>query len=64
MEKYSYDELVQLKQEGKISWVDFVKAGDDAEDYVKWCSDHGEEESEDNAQLYMEMTEEHALGNE
>lgn len=64
MEKYSYDELVQLKQEGKISWVDFVKAGDDAEGYVKWCRDHGEEESEDNAQLYMEMTEEHALGNE
>ena len=37
MKKYSYEELVQLKQEGKINWVDFVKAGDSREEYELWC---------------------------
>ena len=57
MKKYSYEELVQLKQEGKINWVDFVKAGDSREEYELWCGEPGVEENEDNAQLYLEMTE-------
>ena len=57
MKKYSYEELVQLKQEVKINWVDFVKAGDSREEYELWCREHGVEENEDNAQLYLEMTE-------
>lgn len=65
MEKeYSYDELVQLKQDGKIGWVDFVKATEDKEDYEKWCRNHGEKETEENALFFIEMTEGHAYANE
>ena len=39
----SYDELVQMKQDGKIGWLDFVMKGDDAEEYKQWCENHGEE---------------------
>ena len=52
----SYDELVQMKQDGKIGWLDFVKKGDDAEEYKQWCQDHGEEPTEENAELFVEMT--------
>ncbi len=52
----SYDELVQMKQDGKIGWLDFVMKGDDADEYKQWCQDHGEEPTEDNAELFVEMT--------
>ena len=52
----SYDELVQIKQDGKIGWLDFVMKGDDADEYKQWCQDHGEEPTEENAELFVEMT--------
>jgi len=52
----SYDELVQMKQDGKIGWLDFLLKGDDAEEYKQWCQDHDEEPTEDNAELFVEMT--------
>ena len=52
----SYDELVQMKQDGKIGWLDFVMKGDDADEYKQWCKDHGEEPTEENAELFVEMT--------
>ncbi len=52
----SYDELVQMKQDGKIGWLDFVMKGDDADEYKQWCQDHGEEPTEENAELFVEMT--------
>lgn len=52
----SYDELVQMKQDGKIGWLDFVLKGDDADEYKQWCQDHGEEPTEENAELFVEMT--------
>ena len=52
----SYDELVQMKQDGKIGWLDFVMKGDDADEYKQWCQDHDEEPTEDNAELFVEMT--------
>lgn len=54
--KYSYDELVVLKQEGKISWLEFVKRSEQAQDYLQWCKDHSVEPTDDNAELYLEMT--------
>lgn len=54
--KYSYDELVVLKQEGKISWLEFVKRSEQSQDYLQWCKDHGVEPTDDNAELYLEMT--------
>ena len=52
----SYDELVQMKQDGKIGWLDFVMKGDDADEYKQWCQDHDEEPTEENAELFVEMT--------
>ena len=52
----SYDELVQMKQDGKIGWLDFVMKGDDADEYKQWYQDHGEEPTEENAELFVEMT--------
>ena len=52
----SYDELVQMKQDGKIGWLDFLLKGDDADEYKQWCQDHCEEPTEENAELFVEMT--------
>ena len=43
MAKKTYDELVQLKQDGKIGWLG--------------CEEHGEQQSEENAELFIEMQE-------
>ncbi len=53
--KYSYDELVILKQEGKINWLEFVKNSEQSQDYQQWCKDHNIEPTDDNAELYLEM---------
>ena len=45
-----------VKQDGKIGWLDFVMKGDDADEYKQWCQDHGEEPTEENAELFVEMT--------
>ena len=57
----SYDELVQMKQDGKIGWLDFLLKGDDAEEYKQWCQDHDEKPTEENAELFVEMTDAKAL---
>ena len=57
----SYNELVQMKQDGKIGWLDFLLKGDDAEEYKQWCQDHNEEPTEENAELFVEMTDAKAL---
>ena len=57
----SYDELVQMKQDGKIGWHDFVQKGDDAEEDKQWCQDHNEEPTEENAELFVERTDAKAL---
>ena len=56
-----YDELVQMKQDGKIGWLDFLLKGNDAEEYKQWCQDHDEEPTEENAELFVEMTDAKAL---
>ena len=57
----NYNELVQMKQDGKIGWLDFLLKGDNAVDYRQWCQDHGEEPTEANAELYVEMTDAKAM---
>ena len=57
----SYNELVQMKQDGKIGWLDFLLKGDDAEEYKQWCQDHNEEPTEENAELFVEMTDAKAM---
>lgn len=58
MARKSFDELVQLKQEGKIGWLEFVQLGESSEDFARWCDDHGVEQTEEYAELYVEQTEE------
>lgn len=53
----SYEEAVQAKQEGKIGFRELVEAGPNAKDYAKWCREHGVEPNEDNAEFYLDMTE-------
>ena len=57
----NYNELVQMKQDGKIGWLDFLLKGDDADDYKQWCQDHAEGPTEANAELYVEMTDAKAM---
>ena len=54
--KYSYDELVALRQEGKINWLEFVKGSEQSQDYLQWCKDHNAVPTDENAELYLEMT--------
>ena len=58
MAKRTFEELVRLKQEGSIGWLDFVREGDSADEYAQWCKDHNMEQTEDNAELFVDMTEE------
>lgn len=64
MAKRTYEELVQLRQDGRIGWKQFVLEGDDAEGYKQWCEDHGLEPTDDNAELYVEMTDERMFENQ
>ena len=64
MAKRTYEELVQLRQDGRIGWKQFVLEGDDAEGYKQWCEDHGMEPTDDNAELYVEMTDERMFENQ
>ena len=45
MKNNTIEELIQLKQDGKIGW------------YLQWCDDHGVEPDDNNAELYLEETE-------
>ena len=53
----SYDERVQLLQEGKIGHLRFVMEGDSAEEFIAWCDSHGTEPSDDAAEFWLEQTE-------
>ena len=57
MARKSIEELVQLKQEGEIGWLEFVQMGESAEDFAQWCRDHNVEQTEEYAELYVEQTE-------
>lgn len=53
----SYDELVQLREDERIGWLQFALESELGEDFIRWCKDHGTVPNEDTAQFYMEMTE-------
>ncbi len=63
MAKKTFDELVQLKQDGKIGWLEFVQQGENADDFAKWCDEHCVDPSEDAAELFVDMTEERLYEN-
>lgn len=56
MERKTFEELEQLKQEGRIGWVDFIQQSEYNESYQQWLHDRGAEPDEDNAELFVEQT--------
>ena len=46
MQNNTIEELIQLKQDGKIGWCELAL-----------CDDHGIEPDDNNAELYLEETE-------
>jgi hypothetical protein len=53
----TYDELVQLREDGRIGWLQFALESELADDFIQWCKDHGTVPNDDTAQFYMEMVE-------
>ena len=53
MQNNTIEELIQLKQEGKIGWCELALRSE----HGKWCDDHGIEPDDNNAELYLEETE-------
>ena len=64
MNNESFDNLVQLKQDGKIGWCELALRSEHASSYIQWCDDHGVEPDDNNAELYLEQTEEKLYGDE
>ena len=56
MKRKTFNELEQLKQEGRIGWVDFLQMSEYSESYQQWLHDRGAEPDEDNAELFVEQT--------
>lgn len=57
MEKMTYDELVELKQNGQIGWKEFVLRSDFAADYTQWLADQGLEASDSSAAKFLDAAE-------
>lgn len=53
----TYEELVELLQEGRIGHLQFVLESGNAQDYREWCRSHGTEEYDESAEFYIEQTE-------
>ena len=54
---YSFEELVQLKQDKRIGWLQFTLESEHADDFMQWCKDHNTHPSEETAEFYMESVE-------
>ena len=56
MKRKTFEELEQLKQEGRIGWVEYLLQSEYSESYQQWLADRGAEPDEDNAELFAEQT--------
>ena len=52
----NHEELVELLQEGRIGYLQYVMGGEDAEDFQKWCRSHGTDPTDESAEFYVEQT--------
>lgn len=57
MKVRDFGELVQLRNEGKIGYVDFLLKGVYRDEYLQWLDERDEKPNEDNAELFFEETE-------
>ncbi|MGI6794543.1 hypothetical protein ACMYZ5_09580 [Bacteroides sp. KG68] len=53
--KKNHEELVELLQEGRINYLEFVMSGEDAEDFQEWCQFHGTDPTDESAEFYVEQ---------
>ena len=53
----TYEELVELLQDGKIGHLHFVLQGENAQDFLDWCRSHGTDPTDEAAEFYIEQTE-------
>lgn len=53
----TYEELVRLRQDNRIGWLQFTLESEHADDYMQWCREHGTHPSEETAEFYIDMTE-------
>ena len=52
-----HEELVEFLQEGRIGHLQFVMNGENEQDSLHWCRNHGTDPSDDSAEFYIEQTE-------
>lgn len=52
----TFEELVQLKKDNVITWLEFVEQTDYADAYRRWLENRGLEPDEDSAELFLDMT--------
>lgn len=57
MAALSYEERVELLQDGRIDFLQFVMNGDHNSDYIDWCKSTNVQPSAESAELFCEMTE-------
>lgn len=53
----TYEELMELLQDGKIGHLRFVLEGENAQDFLDWCRSHGTDPTDESAEFYIEQTE-------
>ena len=53
----TYEELVELLQDGKIGHLHFVLQGENAQEFLEWCRSHGTDPTDESAEFYIEQTE-------
>lgn len=52
----TYEELVEMLQDGKIGHLHFVLQGENAQDFLDWCRSHGTDPTDESAEFYIEQT--------
>ena len=58
--EYTYEELIQLKENGEIGWRELIRRQPELEnDYYDWCVDNDLDMNEETAEAFMTLTEEH-----
>lgn len=53
----TYEELVEMLQDGKIGHLHLVLQGENAQDFLDWCRSHGTDPTDESAEFYIEQTE-------
>ena len=53
----TYEELVELLQDGKIGHLHFVLQGENAQEFLDWCRSHGTDPTDESVEFYIEQTE-------